>query len=198
MNIELLEKSPTVSQGYAYYGSEPGGFTAFKLNPKSNTVHVSSLDGWYSCRELFLSESFKGKMNKFLFSHYGNKTHLYIKKFIAECEDRLGVRVSERSRILPTKNANVSIVIIGEWWRTVPIRKALFTILLRAGQAYNENRTFEQALYSNQYVRNTKYAVERFFNGFTILKGKNYGWVENFQYLSEKGVEKKLDKPTET
>lgn len=194
MNLEELEQRPAISHGRGMYGPEPGAFSPFKFDRKGNKVVASGHEGWYGCRELFLSYSFKAGMKRFLFSHYGNRTHDYIKKFIAECEERLGLPADQRSQILPTNNVNFSVVCVSDWWRTVPIRKALFTILLRAGQAYNDKRTFEQALYSNEYATDTQYAIERFFKGYTLLKGKNYGWVENFEYKSNKEIDKRLVK----
>jgi len=71
----------------------------------------------------------------------------------------------------------------------------LFTILLRCGQDYDiEKDNFEEALYKNKYVKETKIAVQQFINGYTWYKGENTGWRNKFRNMSAKDIETVLTK----
>ena len=89
--------------------------------------------------------------------------------------------VQPRSHFGPTQRKTIMWIRPSRWWTVKAMRRSLFTILLRAGSNYNMDLdNFEEALYSNQYSLNTKYAVQRFLAGNTLYVGKKRGWYKQF------------------
>jgi hypothetical protein len=61
------------------------------------------------------------------------------------------------------------------------MRRSLFTILLRSSNTYDQDSgNFDEALYSNSYAEKTRIAIEYFFAGNTVYKGKKRGWHRQF------------------
>jgi hypothetical protein len=67
---------------------------------------------------------------------------------------------------------------------------------LRAGQKYCPKKdNFEEALFTEPYLKSTKLAVRRFLAGYTwFVGGGALGWLDNFLWKSAKQVEKLLTK----
>ena len=77
------------------------------------------------------------------------------------------------------------------------LKRFLFTALLRAGEKYNKKRgNFKDAIWSNEYLEDTKYAVNRFLDGYTRFRGRGpatyEGWWNTF-YIGN--AEDKWDAP---
>ena len=131
---------------------------------------------WIDCRETFQQRS-KG-IKRFLFYHRKNRGR-HVAAFIEQVERKLGKR--KFTTFGPTQWDSVIWVKPTAFWSMDDMRRSLFTILLRAGQSYNLTRdNFDAALYSNQYARLTKPAVEKFLKGYTQYKGFNIGWYSEF------------------
>jgi hypothetical protein len=65
------------------------------------------------------------------------------------------------------------------------MRRSLFTILLRSSNTYDQDAgNFDGALYSNSYAEKTRIAIEYFFAGNTVYKGKKRGWYKQFEDAS--------------
>ena len=63
------------------------------------------------------------------------------------------------------------------------MKRSLLTILLRCGVKYNRKQdNFEDAVFSCAYTQNTRYAVQRFLDGFTKYTGKSNGWYNQFYW----------------
>jgi len=165
-----------------------------------------SLDGeeleWESCRENF-SKKFNEKSLGLFFSYAGNQDES-LSSFIEKTEDILinaALQNLNKSRFFKT-NFNFAIWIEpSSFWMFCPMRRSLFTMLLRCGLNYNFNN-YEEALYSIQYSKITKLAIQRFLYGFTdfVNKGENLegigrGWVSFFGNRGTDVVCEKLKRP---
>ena len=154
------------------YRPQPESFCKSKgLNGKRYKVGQ-----WYICRELFHSILYNLKL--FFFSHNLGKGHC-IAAFMKKIEEKLDVQ--PRSEFGPTQRKTIMWIKPSKWWTLKAMRRSLFTILLRCGDAYLPSKdNFEKALLSNQYANNTKYAISRFLEGYTVYTGKKRGWYNQF------------------
>jgi hypothetical protein len=117
-----------------------------------------------------------------------NKCGKSIGLFIDKFEDKM--KLSKRSIFGPTQREDVTWLVVSRWWIRSNVRRSLFTALLRVGQNYKPQRdNFQTVLFANcygkqnYYTRQTKKAVERFMDGYTILDRKAgfwYGWWDCF------------------
>ena len=110
-----------------------------------------------------------------------------IRTFISIAEEVLGVATSEVGQ---TQRKTISYIIPSSFWTECPMRRSLFSILLRAGMSYDGD--FDEALYGNLYASGTKPAIERFFAGCTTYNGRKTGWVNQFRDRSERQVQRLL------
>jgi hypothetical protein len=112
------------------------------------------------------------------FSHFANKGP-EVSAFIEQIEDKLGV--VPKSVFGPTKRPAITWLRPSPWWMNSSLKRSLFTAFLRAGNNYN-GRDFEEALWSNSYLSDTRYAVNRFLAGYTKYQGRGNqtGWWNIF------------------
>ena len=145
---------------------------------------------WHWCRELWHTH-FR-KLPLCFFSHRGGK-HRVIVEFIAKIEDKLNVH--PRSQFGRTQKKNITWVKPSVWWIGPTMRRSLFTILLKVAQNYNlKNDNFEEALFSDEYTIDTRYAVNRFMDGYTKCLTSRRGWHKFFSTLSESQIDDLLKK----
>lgn len=146
---------------------------------------------WQHCREEF-SLQFLESTPTILFScRSGDQPK--IAGLFSKLEEIL-----ENSGKTIVEKTNLSYVVavhVSEFWRSCPMKRSLFTLLLRAGRNYNlETDNFEQALYATSYLKNTITALQRFLFGFTkyispppspVYSPISYriGWFETFKNL---------------
>jgi hypothetical protein len=187
-----------ISKPTAYSGS----FSNFSLNKQKKILNIpyrSYYDSsWYGCREEFMrGVLYRPTGIKFLFTHAPNKRQNII-DFIERVEGQLKVPKEDCLIIFPTEANNVSGVIMSKWWAATQARKQMLTILVRVGSNYKkEEDNFNSTLDSHLYLRNTKSATQRFFDGYTantVPLGPSYGWYEKFVGRSSSDVEKWLTK----
>jgi hypothetical protein len=146
---------------------------------------------WVACRDVFHANSHRVK--KFLFHHRKAATNRNIAAFIGKIEDDLGVH--PKSKFTSTKIVNVVLVEPSRWWTHYAMKRSLFTILLRSAQKYDPStKNFKEALYSEEYLRDTKTATLRFLKGHTSYKGKITGWYNQFRYGGICGRKPTVDK----
>lgn len=184
----ILDQTIKVATSQLYAGS-------FSMPQWSQTKSGASLPQWYSCRESFQS-IFKKNIETIAFSHKP-KTGENIATFIRIFEDKLKLKKNRTTFFLTDKN-NILLVNPSAWWRKYLIRRSLFTILLRAAQAYDIKKdNFEEALYSNDYSRETKAAINLFLKRYTLVKTAhiNSGWRNTFRNKGEKKILEILIKP---
>jgi hypothetical protein len=163
---------------------------------------------WEKCRERFAS-NFNSSTKGFYFSHEQNRGE-YIACFI----DKVETILIEGSGVLLEKtefgrtNLNFALwVAPSSFWSCCPMRRSLFTILLRSALNYDPCvDNFEQALYTDdtkngQFAGETKEAIQRFLFGFTNYQGHtdvegiNKGWWTIFKNAKVEDIRKKLVKP---
>jgi hypothetical protein len=118
---------------------------------------------WISCRDRFTCY-FTEDTEGFYFSHLpGNGEN--VSAFIFKTEAVLSILHSEFST---TNREYVTWITPSLFWKENFIRRSLLTLLLRAGTAYDPKMdNYEEALYSNKWLKESKPAVMRFLFGFT-------------------------------
>jgi len=142
---------------------------------------------WYYCRELFHAQL--KSLNLFFFSHEIDKGQS-IALFLQKIEDILDVQ--PRSKFGPTQRKTIMWIEPSGWWTNRSMRRSLFTILLRSASEYEpEKDNFEEALWSDPYSMATKYAVNRFLDGYTTYVGKKRGWYK--QFYESKPTKEEID-----
>lgn len=134
--------------------------------PISGSFFISNT--WHKCREQF-APFWKPEVDGFFFSHEsGHLTRQGIADFVCRAEKVL--ELEGESTFSPTTIPTISWVEPHGFWKQCFMRRSLFTVLLRAGRQYKiDLDNFEEALYSEKYLNETKTAVMRFLFGFTTF-----------------------------
>jgi hypothetical protein len=134
---------------------------------------------FYSCRESF-GRHF-GRIKRFLFCHKGCGLEIATFLNCVERKLKLDKQGFEFSRCGPTQHCKVMWIEPSKWWSMNSMRQSFLTAVLRAGQSYNISLgNFESALWSDRYLRQSKYAVTRFLDGYTHYTGMLEGWNNQF------------------
>lgn len=160
---------------------------------KSKEAERYKVGQWHYCRELFHGQL--QNLDIFFFSHNVGKGHC-IASFIDKIETMIDVY--PKTKFGPTQRKTIMWIEPSRWWTAKGMRRSLFTILLRCGNAYSFNKdNFDEALLSDPYVIETEYAVRRFLNGNTQYTGRNRGWHKQFFSLNpdKKTIDSLLIKP---
>ena len=135
---------------------------------------------WYSCREYFQGNS--GRIKRLLFVHKKGAGKA-VATFLHRVERMLKLGKTEFgfSACGPTQHNKLMWIEPSSWWIKKPMRRSFLTAMLRAGQNYNIARNnFESTLWTNRYLRQSKYAVRRFLKGYTEYTGDLVGWNNQF------------------
>ncbi len=142
----------------------PGQFAVEPLQDKA-------LD-WIVCRDRFTCY-FTENTEGFYFSHLpGNGNN--VSAFIFKTEVILTIAHSEFDS---TNRDYITWITPSLFWKESFIRRSLLTLLLRAGDNYDpKTDNYEEALYSNKWLRDSKLAVMRFLFGFTEFPSAGPGW----------------------
>lgn len=154
----------------------PGQFALSPAIPNDESL------SWERCRERW-SNAFTQDVKGFFFSHEEGASD-NIAAFIDKTEEIIGV---EKSGFGKTNRRYAIWVAPSSFWTLCGMRRSLYTILLRAGLAYHVDQdNYEQALFNQEYVKDTKQAVIRFLYGFTkFVEGIGWsscrGWVTQFR-----------------
>lgn len=170
-----------------------GTFGMVKEKKVKNYLDKWEIEKWVSCRDAFQSES--SNIKKFLFVQGLNKG-LNVIAFIDKVEIILGVHPKTCMGL--TQRKDIIWIEPSSWWTKSGMRRSLFTILLRAGRNYKRSKdNFKEALFSIEYTKDTKFAVERFLNGYTKYQGRTSGWLNQFSWCepSEDRIKQLLVKP---
>jgi len=138
-----------------------------------------------ACRERF--QTISHDITRIIFTHK-RRCGPSIAAFIDTFENKL--EFNKKSIFGPTQREDVTWLVASRWWVSHNIRRSLFTALLREGQNYNIKKdNFKKVLFSdyygrrNYYTRQTRKAVERFLEGYTVLQSGVYfplGWWDFF------------------
>jgi hypothetical protein len=151
----------------------------FAVEPEKNFA----LD-WIYCRDRFMSY-FTSDIDGFYFSQNGDSSK--VSAFVFKTEVILELAI--KSEFILTNRFYATWVEPSPFWKTNFIRRSLFTLLLRAGNAYDPKiDNYEEALYSDNLLKETKQAVMRFLFGFTECpveeSNHKFGWWETFHNKS--------------
>jgi hypothetical protein len=154
------------------------------------------LSSWEKCREDFYAFTKDEKLTRLLFSAPPIK-HTAIAAFFEKLETRLGVQ--PRTQFGRTQIENVIWIRPSVWWTGMGMRRSLFTAFLRGSIKYSRyKKNFEEAMYSEKYLDQTREAVGRFLEGYTCYTGNVVGWHSQFydggQWMKGKPDEKRLQK----
>jgi hypothetical protein len=159
---------------------------------------------WLACRDELL-DSFRECRGQFKNLFYCKKgidnrgiKHIdRVKGFIEDFQDRCGLDVKHRCRVIPTDKAHVICFTMPKFWRT-PVRFSLLTALIRIGTIYASSidDTFAAAhifAYDcSDEGYGVGYAIRRFMNGYYFVRyptdlavnarpaGEFTGWVDLF------------------
>ena len=131
---------------------------------------------WYKCRDLWQTRM--GKTDLFFLAHESGKSKNII-EFMKIVEEKLNL--ADRSQYGFTQKKFIIYIRPSKWWLQRAIKKSLYTILLRCGSNYLPlKNNFYDALQSEKYLIDTKYALDRFLSGYTNYHGKVRGWYNQF------------------
>ena len=169
----------------------------------------SSIYGdWIYCREEWGRNYHTSKLKRFFFGCKKEEAKR-IARFINTVENRIarnnGGIGKKRSKFGYTTSARKRGEAEAIWvepikfWNECPMRRSLFTALLRCGRNYKNN--FEKVLPAYDYTKTTKNAIDLFLKGYTeiIKKGDYYddeGWVDRFERMPVKKCKTLLKKPS--
>jgi hypothetical protein len=160
------------------YGAPPPG--QFALD-----VEHPQAPHWDHCREQF-APKWDANVTGFYFSIQKGQSES-VAGFICKAETVLNLENLKtsfaRSAFSKTDRETVMWIEPSLFWRECEMRRSLFTILIRCGMIYDPDRDdFEQTLFGDptflcstddkphkaqEYARETRLAVQRFFFGFT-------------------------------
>lgn len=175
--------------------------------PSKDFYSVEEPVNWQKCRETFF-DKFTIDTKGFFFSHESHPDNIY--RFILKTEEVLkvsGVQIPSFTSMSLTNRDYAIWVEPTHFWKNCEFRRSLFTILLRCGS--NFTGTYEDALLTNTYIKNTYPAVKRFLFGYTEYsntgnelecafrkaEGHRTGWVNNFSNKTKDEVKLFLRKP---
>lgn len=161
----------------------------------SFSIKANPLD-WMYCRERF-DTFFTCNTKQFFFSCDSKTNPKPIAQFIWKTEEILGQ--NKRTEFCKTNRNYCLAIHPSDFWRQCPMRRSLLTILLRCGIKYipGENN-YEDALFSQRYLKDTENAIRRFMFGFTKLWETNkvsYTWVASFKNVDIDVCRKRLLSP---
>ncbi len=163
------------------YRATKGSFGKSFYNQKRDGLLM--IDDWFFCREDFFWES----RTLTHFFMWGVKGRLKgVADFMKHVERKL--KVSSKTQFGPTQVPQVMWIRPSPWWKSGKMKWSLYSALLRAGLQYKGD--YEEALFSTQYTKKTRYAVERFMDGHTKFVGRSclIGWMNQFFYGEEEPI----------
>ena len=155
---------------------------------------------WYKCREQF-ANIFDEHTSSLYFAHPGRNEE-NIAAFIRQTEDILDLSnyFGERTEFCKTTRPFIMWIAPAKFWLKCPLRRSLFTILLRCGFEYREEEgNYEEAINSSDYIRETKLAVNRFLFGYTNFNKPlafcKVGWRDFFKDQNQEAIMSNLGRP---
>lgn len=168
------------------YRPESGSYAAYRKFDGEKYKIVN----WHYCRDIFHPQLYN--LDIFFFAHDPGKS-FNVASFMEIVEKKANVDFF--SEYGPTQRKSIMWIRPSKWWTIKSMRRSLFTILLRCGNNYKKD--FKQALFSDYYANATKYAINRFLNGYTHYIGSKKGWFEQFYEakISNKEIDSLLVEP---
>lgn len=138
-----------------------------------------------TCRDRFQARSEYESFVDFYFCHRPGRSDDVI-EFMKMVE--LVAKVEEEDALVISKTDldNVVHVRMSKWWKQ-RVRRSLLTAFLRCSDAFKERSgpSFVKTIFSRTYTEETREAIERFLDGYTLVKysrKKEFsGWWELFK-----------------
>jgi hypothetical protein len=153
------------------------------------------------CRERFATQWGK-KTKGFYFKHRkdeGERVALFVLK-----TEQI-VRQRNFSHFAKTNHDTILWVEPSYFWRSCPMRRQLFTLILRGGMNYDPKQdNYEDAMFNQEHLKQTRNAIRRFLYGFTKYVGdppsgsptlQGTGWHKLLRTKDEGFVKGVLVKP---
>jgi hypothetical protein len=144
-----------------------------------NHFALLNVGGFGPCREVFASNWINGD-EYILFSHPPKKGKLICDR-INKLEKKLNIKF-RLTDFGPTQYNNISWIKVSYFWRKSYIKRSLFTALLR-GCSRAKNSKYHTIIKNEYVLKDTRKAVDIFFNGNTRLNSKTRtksGWRNIF------------------
>jgi len=152
------------------------------------------LSKFYHCRDVFHTDSRDLAAGAIIAFVCTAAAAPKVAAFVTEFEKRLGHEKLTRMGL--TNSASIMWVEPAAFWFGNPLRRSLFTALLRAGVGYNpETNNFDAAIAKEKYLGPTKAAVKHFLEGHTWISSEvdtARGWYDNFAGISVESLTKRL------
>lgn len=173
--LKLIKNWVYDPQEQSKYKDGPGHFALAKINRLKGTVtsRITSDEDlaehyhnttWFGCREEG-HRVWTEKCHSIIFCHEGEQAEL-ISEFINKIERILKIPAKEQTILFSTDRTTMSAVKSSDFWVSCPMRRQIFSILLRAGRNHVIGDEVGTALSITKYTQLTKNAIELFLQGY--------------------------------
>lgn len=165
--------------------------------PISGSFSPYRLINWSSCREIFAKSFAPGDDKLWFAPGLEADSDKNVQGFVNIVEDAVS---AGKTSLIRSDAEGVCLVKFPQFWSSCPVKRSLFTILLRLGRYYRiSSRNFEDTLYGHFFTRRTKPAIMRFLFGFTEFSGgrnvRHSGWYSLFRDRTDQEVRRMLIAP---
>lgn len=150
---------------------------------------------WWGCREQFHTYVDPQRLGNYFFTHPPGQTD-NIADFISYVENHFKI---DRSNFMYTDKPTLMWVEASPWWLESAMKHSFYTICLRAGMNWYRDgkRRWDEVLHGHPYLAATRFATQRFLDGFTEYTGNIRGWRQQFEGKGEDTVSNLLVAPEE-
>jgi hypothetical protein len=167
-----------------------------KLTDRKDYIEQFGYGTFYKCREVF-HKVFTEKDKSILYVHEGNLSD-NIAEFINKIEDILFFPKKDQSQFFKAKQrTTITGIRPAKFWLVCPMRRQLFSLLLRSGRNHVLGYPIIVALQNSKYTKETFPAINLFLEGYTkfhqktldILAADHHkGFVFSFSGKSEEQI----------
>lgn len=153
------------SDGYLSLGliDKSKGTATSKLTDNEDLQHFN-YPAFHKCRETF-GKVFTDKTRSILYSHGGSQ-RANIVEFFSKIEDAIGISLKEKSQFFETQRTTVTPIRPAKFWLVCPLRRQIFTLLLRSGRNHILGNNYEIALQNSKYTKETFNILQLFISGY--------------------------------
>jgi hypothetical protein len=152
----------------------PAASFAMAENFKNELV----VNSWYICREV-LHDNYP--ISNHLFLTHKTDEFSNLAKYIESLENKLNIE--KHSVVIKTVRKNCVCIMFSEFWKN-RLRFSLLTMILRFA-VENKKQNFCLTDFNKcKYLGETLPALDLFFSGKIVYKGRKSSWYEQFQYLN--------------
>ena len=180
-----MPKTITIPNAQKVYRTRPGNFGLF--NPFGRLEWISCRDTFH---EFYRPSGWRWKKRGFFYCLVKKPDGASLQDFLNKVETHL--HIEESSVVHPTNYPTIVWIVPAKFWIEQRMRAAMLTILLRAFilqyDPLSQVNWLEQVL-KVHYLRATKAAALRFFDGYTWYTGKKKNWCLEFDYCQNPKAE---------